>query len=126
MLAKNDAENRVTKTVLDTITELLHEQGLESGGIDESAKLVDTLGLKSMDIAQIVLVLEDELDADPFQEIPITSVRTVGDLINAYRVTLNPDLLTDPRVSLINVAPPSPPSTPAPPPSTSRRPNRRR
>ncbi|NKB51775.1 MAG: hypothetical protein GKR97_06060 [Rhizobiaceae bacterium] len=124
MLAKNDAENRVTNTVLDTITDLLQEQGLDSGGVEESAKLVDTLGLKSMDIAQIVLFLEDELDADPFQEIPITSVRTVGDLINAYRVTLNPGLAADPELSLNKVASDAPP--PLPPSGGSRRANRRR
>ncbi|MEP0940189.1 MAG: acyl carrier protein [Rhizobiaceae bacterium] len=90
MLAKNEAASRVDQVVRETIVDLLDEQGLDNPGVEDEAKLVDTLGLKSMDIAQIVLVLEDELDADPFQEIPITSVRTVADLINAYRVALDP------------------------------------
>jgi acyl carrier protein len=91
MLAKNDAATRVDQMVRDTIADLLEEQGLDNPGIEDDAKLVDTLGLKSMDIAQIVLVLEDDLDVDPFQEIPITSVRTVGDLINAYHSALDPN-----------------------------------
>lgn len=91
MLAKNETASRVDQVVRQTIADLLDEQGLDNPGIEDDAKLVDTLGLKSMDIAQVVLVLEDELDADPFQEIPITSIRTVGDLIQAYRVTLDPD-----------------------------------
>ena len=121
MLAKNDAVDQVSQAVLATITDLMEEQGLDHEGLDEAAKLVDTLGLKSMDIAQIVLVLEDELDADPFQEIPITSVRTVGDLINAYQVTLNPDLASDAAPSEESSAPP-----PSQPTGTARRANRRR
>ncbi|MEP1207779.1 MAG: acyl carrier protein [Rhizobiaceae bacterium] len=122
MLAKNDAADQVAKTVFDTITDLLEEQGLESNGFDEQAKLVDTLGLKSMDIAQVVLMLEDELDADPFQEIPITSIRTVGDLINAYRVTLDPSLAADLNAAASDDASASQPVATG----TSRRANRRR
>ena len=122
MLAKNDAADQVAKTVFDTITDLLAEQGLENNGFDEQAKLVDTLGLKSMDIAQVVLILEDELDADPFQEIPITSIRTVGDLINAYRVTLDPSLVVEPDAATADM----PSATQSVTTGTSRRANRRR
>ena len=122
MLAKNDAADQVAKTVFDTITDLLAEQGLENNGFDEQAKLVDTLGLKSMDIAQVVLILEDELDADPFQEIPITSIRTVGDLINAYRVTLDPSLVVEPDAATADM----PSATQSVTTGASRRANRRR
>jgi len=69
MLAKNHISDRVAQAVCDTISDLLEEQELENPGLDDDAKLVDTLGLKSMD--------------------------TVGDLINAYRVTLDPGLVSD-------------------------------
>ncbi|MCJ8308053.1 MAG: acyl carrier protein [Rhizobiaceae bacterium] len=118
MLAKSEAANRVGQLVRDTISDLLEEQGLENPGVEDDAKLVDTLGLKSMDIAQVVLMLEDELDADPFQEIPITSVRTVGDLVNAYQVALDPDSASAGEADT--------PSEPAAPASVSRRANRRR
>ena len=117
MLAKSEAANRVGQLVRDTISDLLDEQGLDNPGVEDDAKLVDTLGLKSMDIAQVVLVLEDELDADPFQEIPITSVRTVGDLINAYHVALDPEAQPETEAT---------PQTTSPAPSAPRRANRRR
>ncbi len=124
MLAKNETAEQVAKTVFDTISDLLEEQGLDSSGVEASAKLVDTLGLKSMDIAQVVLVLEDELDIDPFQEIPITSVRTVGDLINAYQVTLAPGPSS---ASGANADQQSQSSSPqSPPVAARRRANRRR
>ena len=119
MLAKSEAANRVGQLVRDTISDLLDEQGLDNPGVEDDAKLVDTLGLKSMDIAQVVLVLEDELDADPFQDIPITSVRTVGDLINAYQSALDPD-------SAPQSQPETAQETPAASPSVARRANRRR
>jgi acyl carrier protein len=61
---------------------------LDPGAIEPRAKLSETLGLRSMDLAQIVLTLEDDLNTDPFQQIPITSIRTVGDLTQAYLVSL--------------------------------------
>lgn len=121
MLAKNEAASQVAQTVRNTIEDLLDEQGLDNPGVEDDAKLVDTLGLKSMDIAQIVLILEDELEADPFQEIPITSVRTVGDLINAYQVTLDPD-----SASSVTPEPASAPSSASAGGASARRANRRR
>ena len=117
MLAKNDTLDSVASTVINIITEVLSEQGLLNGTVEESAKLVDTLGLKSMDIAQIVLNLEDELDTDPFQELPITSIRTVGDLINAYRQSLDPTQSADTETVVSQDAAPA---------GVSRRANRRR
>ena len=121
MLAKNERAAQVDEMVRATIADLLDEQGLDNPGIEDEAKLVDTLGLKSMDIAQVVLTLEDELEIDPFQEIPITSVRTVGDLIQAYQGALDPSLEAAPQMkeSTATAAHPAPSSTP-------RRANRRR
>ena len=124
MLAKNETADQMAKTVFETISDLLEEQGLDSSGVEASAKLVDTLGLKSMDIAQVVLVLEDELDIDPFQEIPITSVRTVGDLINAYQVTLAPGPSSTSDANADQQSQSSPPQSP--PVAARRRANRRR
>jgi len=117
MLTKNDTAEHVSDTVMQTISGLLAEQDLDTSLLDSEAKLVDTLGLKSMDIAQVVLTLEDELDVDPFQEIPITSIRTVGDLINAYAITLDPASSAAPEVPSTSVMATQ---------GTSRRANRRR
>lgn len=96
MLKALDSEARLAEAVRETVAAVMRERGLDTGLIAEEAKLSDTLGLKSMDLAQIVLMLEDEIGADPFREFPITSIRTVGDLVRAYAVALGLDAGTAP------------------------------
>lgn len=91
MLKALDGEAELAGTVRATVAAVMRERGLDTGPIAGDAKLSDTLGLKSMDLAQIVLTLEDALGVDPFREIPITSIRTVDDLVRAYAVTLGLD-----------------------------------
>ena len=88
MLKAVESEARVAEAIHGAVATVMRERGLDTSLIADGAKLTDTLGLKSMDLAQIVLTLEDELGTDPFREIPITSIRTVGDLVRAYAVTL--------------------------------------
>lgn len=88
MLKSLESEAAVAEAVRGATAAVMRERGLDTGAIADDAKLSETLGLKSMDLAQVVLTLEDELGADPFREIPITSIRTVGDLVRAYAVTL--------------------------------------
>jgi len=78
----------IARRITGAIAEVMAQRGLDSSAVAPEAKLSETLGLKSMDLAQIVLNLEDELETDPFQTIPITSIRTVGDLIGAYASSL--------------------------------------
>ena len=77
----------VEAQVHQTIAGVMAARGL-AGEIQAEARLSEGLGLRSMDLAQIVLTLEDDLDTDPFQTIPITSIQTVGDLTRAYLVSL--------------------------------------
>lgn len=84
MLEATPERDRIRATVEETIAEVMEARDLDPTLISSSAKLSETLGLRSMDLAQIVLTLEDELETDPFQTIPITSIRTVGDLTAAY------------------------------------------
>jgi acyl carrier protein len=79
---------RIAVAISGAIADVMAERGLDATRIAPEATLSDTLGLTSMDLAQIVLNLEDELEIDPFQTIPITSIRTVGDLIGAYAASL--------------------------------------
>lgn len=88
MLETAPTRARVENTVEATIAAVMTARDLDPGAIAASATLSETLGLRSMDLAQIVLTLEDDLNTDPFQAIPITSIRTVGDLIQAYLVSL--------------------------------------
>jgi acyl carrier protein len=88
MLETTLNRDRVEKTVESTIASIMTARDLDPNVIAPLAKLSETLGLRSMDLAQIVLTLEDDLNTDPFQAIPITSIRTVGDLTQAYLVSL--------------------------------------
>lgn len=88
MLETTPTEDGVEETVTSTIAAVMAARDLDPGGIEPLARLSETLGLRSLDLAQIVLTLEDDLNIDPFQTIPITSIRTVGDLTDAYLVSL--------------------------------------
>ncbi len=88
MLETTPTKGGVEETVNSTIAAVMAARDLDPGGIEPLATLSETLGLRSLDLAQIVLTLEDDLDIDPFQTIPITSIRTVGDLTDAYLVSL--------------------------------------
>jgi acyl carrier protein len=75
----------ISKTVRDQVGLLLDEKGLPAREIASEDRLNADLGLTSLDLAVLVAALEMKLKADPFQElVPITSVRTVGDLEAAY------------------------------------------
>lgn len=88
MLETTLSRHGVEETVKATIATVMAARDLDFRAIDPHARLSETLGLRSMDLAQIVLTLEDDLNTDPFQRIPITSIRTVGDLTQAYLVSL--------------------------------------
>ncbi|MFQ5565792.1 MAG: acyl carrier protein [Paracoccaceae bacterium] len=88
MLETTLTETRVEETVTGTVAAVMTARDLDPGMIEPQARLSETLGLRSLDLAQIVLTLEEELKVDPFQTIPITSIRTVGDLTDAYLVSL--------------------------------------
>ncbi|MEM7535100.1 MAG: acyl carrier protein [Chloroflexota bacterium] len=61
------------------------EQTLDISEIHDDDALVETLGLRSLDLARLVAILELKLSVDPFAElVSITSIRTVGDLYGAY------------------------------------------
>jgi acyl carrier protein len=51
---------------------------------------LQTLGLDSLDLAQLVAVLEAELGLDPFASRSIASIRTVGVLCRAYAESASP------------------------------------
>ncbi|GAA1602434.1 acyl carrier protein [Actinoplanes couchii] len=73
------------ETVMTALLEIVNEVAGPVDHLDEDQSLVDQLGLESLHLARLVAVLEMELDTDPFTaEVPITSVRTVGDLLRAY------------------------------------------
>lgn len=77
----------VEQIVRDTIAKVMKERGLPAREIEEGDSISATLGLRSMDLAQLVFELEMAFGTDPFEKlIPVTSVRTAGDLIRAYKL----------------------------------------
>lgn len=72
--------------IYDTLKRVAEDEHLELPPLSDDKSLVDELGFRSLHIARILAILEIELDVDPFAsgELPITNVRTVGDLCNAY------------------------------------------
>lgn len=72
--------------VHEVVLEIVREKTPSVTQVGNHQSLNADLGLKSLDLARIVANLEMALEADPFAElVSITSVRTVGDLLNAYR-----------------------------------------
>ena len=85
MLNLNPKFPEISKAVRDQVALLLDEKNLPARDLGPDDRLNTDLGLTSLDLASLVAALEMTLKADPFQElVPITSVRTIGDLEAAY------------------------------------------
>lgn len=70
---------------------ILAEKGLPVRKLERRDRLSDSLGLSSLDLAILVSELEVSFGADPFaQLVPITDIRTFGDLVHAYGLALLP------------------------------------
>jgi hypothetical protein len=87
------------QTVFDVLRTIATERRPDLPPLEAGQTLTYDLGLTSLDLARAVATLEFELDADPFDRVPITSVRTVGDLCAAYRLHFNGDAEVPPRPS---------------------------
>jgi acyl carrier protein len=86
MLNKAVFIDDIENIVHDEILTMLNENNIEFGVISNDVKLNSELGVTSLDLARLVSVLDDRLGVDPFIElISITSVRTIGDLVDAYQ-----------------------------------------
>ena len=87
------------KNLEETIHNILHEVAEEKSikieNLKSKQKLVD-LGFVSIDLARIIATLEFKLRVDPFiSKVPITSIRTVGDLCAAYSLCFTDDEESD-------------------------------
>jgi acyl carrier protein len=75
----------ISEAVRYQIGLLLDEKDVPVKKLGPDDRLNADLGLTSLDLATLVAALEMKLKADPFQElVPITSMRTIGDLEAAY------------------------------------------
>ncbi|HET9583407.1 MAG TPA: acyl carrier protein [Bradyrhizobium sp.] len=84
---------QIESIVHGRIRAALAERVGEVGDLSATDKLNATLGLTSLDLAFLVADLEAELGVDPFAKlVSITSVRSVGDLVQAYQQAFFPGL----------------------------------
>jgi acyl carrier protein len=80
------SEERIAGAVEDAIRTVLADRGETEVAFDATTALNAGIGLSSMDLAMLVAELEATTGLDPFARlVPITEVRRVGDLIEAYR-----------------------------------------
>lgn len=56
-----------------------------NGPIEDTTAIVRDLGFASLDVAELIAVLEMELDVDPFSDgVSLMDVRTYGDFCAVY------------------------------------------
>lgn len=85
-MLKPGAPEQIEAAVHDKIRAVLQERFGRASAFCGADKLNATLGLSSLDLAFLVAELEVELGVDPFAKlVSITSVRSVDDLVQAYR-----------------------------------------
>jgi acyl carrier protein len=90
MLKEHSSFLKIEKIVHDEIEHILYEKNLINKNICNEVKLNTELGITSLDLARLVSLLEDKFNIDPFMEmVSITSIRTVGDLVNTYYKAIN-------------------------------------
>jgi acyl carrier protein len=83
---------QIEAIVHDRVRAVLAERVGEVGRLSGTDKLNATLGLTSLDLAFLVAELEAELGVDPFaQLVSITSIRSLGDLVQAYHLAFFPE-----------------------------------
>lgn len=83
-MLKEGFSNEVRQAVYEELGEMLAERG-KPAELQDEMNLSSALGLSSLDLAELVAVLEQRLRRSPFRsEVAITSVRSVGDLCAAF------------------------------------------
>jgi acyl carrier protein len=77
--------NEIHSTILNVVRSVAREKTPELDAVRPDQMLVEDLGLRSLDLARIIAKLEMKLGVDPFAKlVSVTSIRTAGDLCNAY------------------------------------------
>jgi acyl carrier protein len=80
------SHQEIEAAVHAAIHELLEERGQTPPPLHPDQRLNADLTLDSLDLATLVARLEVTLGLDPFARlVPVTSLRTVGDVVTAYR-----------------------------------------
>jgi acyl carrier protein len=73
------------KVIIKGAIKEIMESNSRNDPIEDSSELVNDLGFTSLDVAELVAVLEMELDRDPFSKgASLLNVRTVADFCEVY------------------------------------------
>ena len=82
----------ITAAVVAAIRQVLRDTGREPAAVEPQMLLVADIGLDSLDLAQIIVLLERSLGVDPFRDAmgsaPHPPIRTVDHLVALYAATL--------------------------------------
>lgn len=82
--------SEIRGVVQDVLGEIQEQQGYRRVPLSDEMRVVRDLGFSSMDVAQLIAMLEMALGVDPFSRgISILEVHTVADLCAAYETALN-------------------------------------
>jgi len=74
------------RAIHEAVLEVARQRRDDLKAVAEDQRLTEDLGLGSLDLAQLVAMLEIRLGLDPFStQTSVAAVRTVGDLCAAYR-----------------------------------------
>jgi acyl carrier protein len=75
---------KVNEVIREAIQEIM-ENNSRNEVIEDSSEIVKDLGFNSLDVAELVAVLEMELDVDPFSDgVSLLEVRTYGEFCRVY------------------------------------------
>jgi acyl carrier protein len=70
--------------VIESIAEVFEGKGLEPPPLGAETRLDNSLGLDSLDFAELVVRLEAQFGIDPFSQGAPTRVTTIGQLAKLY------------------------------------------
>ena len=71
------------RQIVDAINKILADSARSPRDLSDEESLTADVGLDSLDLAVLVVSLEQQLGVDPFRDGSAT-VRTVGDLVTVY------------------------------------------
>lgn len=77
-------DSGVLNRVISSLREVFDNKGVVPPELSAQTRLDHTLGLESLDYAELVVRLEQEFGTDPFSSGTPPRVETVGDLASYY------------------------------------------
>ncbi len=77
-------DDQIRQEVVSAFNTVFEGRGKNPPRMVDSTVLDASLGLESLDFAQVVVILEDQLGIDPFADGVPPNLRTLGDLIELY------------------------------------------